>query len=337
FLAFAWLLYSALWSGKKRKFIFLFSNFLFIGLMILGCIFFIIKINEVDQIYIMDHIKTGVVNGFFNIATFSIFFSIIICLMRILKGKYQDRHTRELLFITLFSVLYTWAALCISRDHLHLVLGMPPAYILLAFMFYSASQKVRHVLIGRGKDDPRAARFSNQAICILPLIVISYFGFFTSLKDEGFRSVSPPLVNMHSGLDVERGRGIIVTKEDKDMIENIVGYIDANTRETERIFDTYKSLLFYFLSDRMPPSFYYILHHDLFRSDKQEHVIKDIKRHDVNLMTTERDRWDNSGYYTDEDKNPLTFKIWRYIVNNYEIKKDFGRFYILGKKKDVRH
>ncbi len=332
-LAFAWLLYGALWSEKKRKNIFLFSSFLFIGLMILGCIFFIIRINEVDEIYIMDHIKTGVINGFFNIATFSMFFSVIICLMRRLKGKYQDRHTRQLLFITLFSILYTWAALCISRDHLHLILGMPPAYILMAFMFYSANQKVRHVLIRKGKDDPRAARFSNQAICILPLIFISYFGFFTSLKNEGFRSISPPLVNMHSGLDVKRGKGIIVTKENKDMIENIVGYIDANTKETERIFDTYRSLLFYFLSDRMTPSFYYYLHPGIFRSDKQEYVIDDIRKHNINLVITEKRSWDDLGWYMDKDNNPLTYKIWRYVADNYRKEKHFGKYYILKRKR----
>ena len=331
FLLFAWLLHGYFWSRKKK--VFLFLVFCFMGALIAGGALFIFKINELDGIYILDHIKMGAVNGFFNIAALSMLVSIGIVLKAVLRKEYSEPQKKALLFIALFSLFYSWASLCISRDFLHLILGMPPLYVLISFMVFKGTGKLRSLLIKRGKHDLEADRFSKLTLCVSPLLFFIYFGFLTALKNEGFRSVAPPITNMHSRLEIKHGNGIMVTERDKRMIENIVTYINDNTDKDERIFDTYKSLLFYFLSGRMHPSFYYVLHYDLFRPDRQEDVIRDIARHDINLVITEKDKWDNRGYYIDSGNNPLTYRIWQYIVNNYGQEKHFDKYYILAKDK----
>lgn len=322
FLLLAWLLYNCFWGGQARKKIFLSVFIFFTGVLLVMMILFIMEINDVDNIYILDHIKMGAVNGFFNLAMLAVLIGIF----------FMFKKDKKFMFITLFAIFYIWASLCISRDHLHLVLGMPPSYILLAFMFYAVTQRARNFLIRKNKDSALAGRYANFSFCVFPLIFISWFGFFTTLKNEGFRSISPPIVNMHSELNIPRAKGIIVTKEDKDTIEGITGYIRSNTKEGERIFDTYKSSLFYFLSDRVHPSFYYILHSDLFRPDKQGYVINDIIRYNIKLAITGRDMWDNLEKYTDEKRNPLTFKVLGYMRDNFKVEKQFGRYYILIRK-----
>ena len=175
-------------------------------------------------------------------------------------------------------------------------------------------------------------RYVNFVVCIFPLIFISYFGFFTALKNEGFRSIAQPIINMRSELKLPRANGIMATKEDKDTIEGITRYIEANTSRGERIFDTYKSSLFYFLSDKVHPSFYYILHPDLFRPDKQDDVINDIIRYNIKLAITQKNVWDNPDQYVNETHNPLTFKILRYMRDNFKAEKQFGNYYILIRK-----
>lgn len=329
FFAFAYFLYNSFWGNQTKKRIFSFLNIIFICSLLTFGALFIIKINEVDQIYLLDRIKLGAVNGFFNLSVLAMSLGVFFSLKEAIRKRGLEEKDKMILFVALFSVLYTWSALCISRDHLHLVLGMPPAYVLIGLMFYEAKWKLERSLVRRGKNSLRANRFANITVSLFPLMFLSYFGFFTSLKNEGFRSVSEPLVNMKSRLNVERGKGIIVTEKDKLMVEDIVGYVEKNTKKQERLLGLHKSLLFNFLSDRMQSSPYYYLHPDLFRSDWQEDIIQATAQHKVDLVTIEKYMWDNKAYYEDESNNPLTFRIWRYIVNSYEIGSDFGRYYIL--------
>jgi hypothetical protein len=283
----------------------------------------------------MDRIKMGFVNGFFNLAVLSMLCGIIAVFIQITKRRYKGGADRAFLIITLFSVLYTWASLCISRDHLHLVLGMPPSYILLSYMIWNGAEKMSSILIRKGRNNSVARKFSTLIFCIIPLIFICYFGFLTALKNEGFRSVSPALVNMDMKLDSERARGIIVTEKDMKMIDGIVSYINEHTDSGERIFDTSKRHMFYFLSDRVHASFYYILHPDAFRPDKQGDVLEDIKRRKVNLIIADADKWDNAVYYMDKGNNPLSFEILGYIISNYAVSKKFDRYYILERRAEL--
>lgn len=332
FFLFAWLFYNYLWGNARWKRVFLFLTIALIGSIVTLMAILIIKINNVDNIYILDHVKMGAVNGFFNLAMLAVLFSIFLIIKKIFQKKYKSEWDKSFLFITLFSIFYIWASLCISRDHLHLVLGMAPAYILLSFMFQRGVQRLQESLIRINRDIMALKRYVNFVVCIFPLVFISYFGFFTTLKNEGFRSIFPPIVNMRSELKLPRANGIMVIKEDKDTIEGIIGYIDANTSQGERIFDTYKSSLFYFLSGKVHPSFYYILHPDLFRPDKQDDVIKDIIRYNIKVAITQENVWDDPDRYVNETHNPLTFKILRHMRDNFKIDKQFGSYYILTKK-----
>ncbi len=329
FFLFAWLLYNYFWGGARWKKAFLFLSLSLISSIIVLMAIFVIQINNVDSIYILDRIKMGAVNGFFNLAMLSVIFSIFFIAKKIFQKRYNSEWDSGFLLIALFSIFYIWASLCISRDHLHLVLGMPPAYALLSFMCYEGVQRLQEYLVRRNKDVMAAKRYANFVVCAFPLVFISYFGFFTALKNEGFRSISRPIVNMRSELKLPRARGIMVTKEDKDMIEGIDNFIESHSLKDERIFDTCKSSLFYFLSDRVHPSFYYILHTDLFRPDKQDDVINDIIRYNIKLAITQKNVWDGLDRHVNETYNPLTFKILRYMRDNFKKEGQFGSYYIL--------
>ncbi|MDP2921138.1 MAG: hypothetical protein Q8O12_02035 [Candidatus Omnitrophota bacterium] len=332
FFLLAWLFYNYYWGNARRKKVFLFLSLSIISAIIALMAIFVIQVNNVDNIYLLDRVKMGAVNGFFNLAMLAVVFSIFVIARKLFQERYIAKEDKGFIFITLFSIFYIWASLCISRDHLHLVLGMPPAYMLLSFVCYEAVQRLKQRLVRKNKDALSAARYASLTVCVFPLVFVSYFGFFTAFKNEGFRSIFPPIVNMRSELKLPRASGILVTEKDKETIEGIVRYIESNTSPGEKIFDTYKSSLFYFLSDRAHASFYYILHTDLFRPDKQDDVIKDIVRYNIKLAITGKGLWDSLDKYTDDKANPLTFKILRYMRDNFKISAMFGEYYILKKQ-----
>lgn len=313
YMAIAFAYHRYLSSKDTQKKIWLFLGAFLSAAFIVPCVLLIVKVNDVDKIYFLDRFKTGALNGFFNIGMLGVLFGFVYSIGKLIKEKIMDVNSKKILFVSIFAIFYIWTGLCISRDHLHLVLAMPPAYILIAFML----SKIK---------------FNNLICCVFPVVFMVYFGFFAGLKNEGFRSISVPIINMNTTVNIKNAKGIVVTQEKKKMLEDIVNYIDANTKESERIFDTNKSLLFYFLSDRRHPSFYYLLHSDFFRQEKQDVVINDIERYNVSVVITQKDKWDNIGYYKAPDTNPLTYKIWSYIEADYYVKKGFGEYYVLLKK-----
>jgi hypothetical protein len=116
------------------------------------------------------------------------------------------------------------------------------------------------------------------------------------------------------------------------MINSILEYIVKETRKDEKIFDTFKSTLFYFLSDRERASFHLVMTWDVMRPDEQKDIIESLKREKVRLVITEKSRWDNIKDYCDRDFNPLTYQVWDYLGRDFDIVRDFGKYYILIKK-----
>lgn len=321
YLLFCYSLYAYIWKGKRLLYGLLVTIIL-ISMAVISFLF-IKEMDNLDSIYILDHLKTGFINGFFNLCMASVIFGGYIFLIK------KDF---KILFITLWALFYIWSSLCISRDHLHLVLGMVPAYILIPLLSENISDKVFLFLNKGRKKTPLARIYSRFTAIYLPFLFICFIGFFSALKNEGLRSVFLPVTQMDSILDIKNAKGIIVSKQDNDMIRGIVEYISQNTAKGEKIFDTHKNTLFYFLSDRDRPSFHLVMASDVMRPNEQEEIIENLDRYNIRLVITESSQWDSFERYANLDFNPLSYKIWRYTKANFDIAKDFSKYYILKRR-----
>lgn len=331
YLVFCYFLYASIWEKRKMACAIL-AGLIFISF---AAIFFLFMkdIESIDSIYALDHLKAGFINGFFNLCMASVIFGGFIFLKQYLQKKVLGYKNLALLFVTLWALFYIWFSLCISRDHLHMVLGMAPAYALIPFLLEGISDKLFYLIKNKAQDDRMAMQYTRLVMVFLPFLCICFIGYFSALKNEGLRSIFPPVTKMDSMLDINNARGIIVSRHDKDIIKGLVGYISENTSKDEKIFDVFKDTLFYFLSGRNRSSYHLVMTSDVMRPDEQEGIINSLKKDNVGLIIAQKDQWDNAGWYMNPEFNPLTSKIWGYVVNNYEKKKDFGKYYILTKSR----
>lgn len=283
-------------------------GFLMTGLLSLVVISMLIERALPVSNYILDHVKTGAIRGFYNFLVLSCVASIILSLRE-----------RKVVFLSVFALLYIWAGLFISRDMLHHIFTLPPTYILAGYIFYRAGLYV----------EKKDTWFHYYAVT-LPLIYFLSVGFSANMNNEVFRDAEGPLYKMTSPLNIERAKFILADPLLAKDVTDTVNFIDKETAKSERIFYTYwPDGEIYFLADRLPASFFHFIHVDTVKPDDQASIINDIARNRARLVFMPKWRYDDRIALSEKANNNNTYDIEKYVSNNYRLKGTFGRFAVL--------
>jgi len=313
--------YALVRASFRKKYVLFFAT---ISTIVLGTAFFYGFATKNAVLYANDHIKEGIINGFFNLPAFCIIMILFLLLSKAIKKVATSQRDLYLRFAVIFSIFYIWFGLIKSRDLLHLIPTMPIAYLffgyLLAFAYNAYKAKLGQSMM------------LKTYYFIVPVIFFCLFGLYTNMNNETFKFSSTPLTEMNYSPAIERAKHLIVEKKKGKDMEELVKYIDSHTRPNEKIFLFHIDSSFYILADRSPATFHTFFIPDAFRSEDQERVIRELDGNKVRLVVCKKriyDRWEAVG---DAKKDWPTARIEKFLRTNFYVKKIMGLNYILMRK-----
>ena len=306
---------------RKKKTAFPFN--ILMGIFLLLVIFTVVFERTLPHFNrFLDYVKTGAIRGFFDFLVFSCIISIVLSVMAIRKKRREGCKTEmAVFFLSIFALLYIWAGLFISRDMLHHIYSLPPAFILAGYIFYRLGSRL--------SDKADRGIYSNYAI-VFPVIFILVLGFVTNLNNEVFRDSEMPLYKLQSTVKLERAKFILTDAEYAKDITGLVNFLDAETAEKEKIFYTYfPDSEIFFLADRMPASFFHFIYSDTVRAGDEVRIINDIVRDRTRMIFLPAYQFVAIEKLPGPSGNGNVYDLERYIKANYALKKSFGRFIVL--------
>lgn len=270
--------------------------------------------------YFLDHIKTGAIRGFYNFLVIGCLYSLVISVTGMVKGDEKKTEGEiKVAFLSTFALSYIWAGLFISRDMLHHIFSLPPTYILAGYLFYKIDLSMTGIY----------SHLRSYAVT-LPIIYFMAIGCAVNLNNEVFRDAEGPLYGMRFPVKVERAKYILADRESARDITELVLFIDKDTAKDEKIFYSYwPDGEIYFLADRLPASFYHFLHVDTVKPGDQPSIISDIDANRTRLVFVPKWRYDDRAALSSSAHNTNTYKIEKYIYDNYKVKRSFDRFAVL--------
>jgi len=233
--------------------------------------------------------------------------AISICVFRILKSR--DLKTRQesliLLFLSILSFILMLRMLFFARPGHYGFYILIPGAILYHIFFLK-------IIPDYFKKGIRRNIFKLGFLFVLVIFIMGYFNVSrTCYKNKT--------------LKVATARGTIYAFDNdrENKCKQLIEYLVQNTDENKTLAVFPEGLTINFLAKRKNPLYYYTyLPLDLARSEIVEKLIKDMESEKVDYVVINQRRTDEYGY-------PVFGKdyaqaVWKYIVNNYELSKQFG-------------
>lgn len=271
--------------------------------------------------YIDDHMREGIVNGFFNLPALAIIMAFLFLTRKAIKGQLEKNDFR-LGCIAIFSLLYIWFGIILSRDLIHLIPTMPAAYPLYAF--FSKRLYDRYNLKMGGDKRPLTGY-----LFVLPLAFFCLYGFVMNMNNETFRSSSGKIFDMKYHMKANRAKFLVVDSYKGLTIEKLVEYIGSNTEPRDKIFLFWVDSTPYILADRMPAAFNTLFIPDAFRLRDQRRVIDDIISNDPKFIICD---YEPSLTAKSFQRGEATKEIEEFIHRNYAVREKIGPYYVLTRQ-----
>jgi hypothetical protein len=131
-----------------------------------------------------------------------------------------------------------------------------------------------------------------------------------------------------SDLDIPRARNIAIPSQRAQEVRDAVKYVQDNTTPDEPIYVFPYLPIYYFLADRESPTKYEPIYSIL--KETREDVVKQLEDAGVKFVIY-MDGWSLS----DISANVAFPEIWEYLMNAYEVEKEFGDTKILRRKQEA--
>ncbi|MBI4974678.1 MAG: hypothetical protein HZC19_02580 [Candidatus Omnitrophica bacterium] len=265
-------------------------------------------------IYVVDHIKEGLLNGFFNLPALFILLAAYFSVRKAFKMNTLDKTDLCLVCMVIFSFFYIWFGLIIARDMIHLIPTMAISY---GFFGYFLN-RLRKVI--------------TAYYFIFPVFFFCLFGLIMNINNETFRSSSSRLTGMNYRMKSDRAKFLVVERSKGSYLDEMTDYIISNTRPEERIFAFHIDSSIYILADKMPGTFNTFFLADAFRREEQKRVIEDLVKNNVKLIACDKRTYDSWYDKQNFDREGLTSAITGFLHDNFEEVETFGPYNILVKK-----
>lgn len=265
-------------------------------------------------IYINEHIKVGLLNGFFNLPALCIILAAFFSVRKVFKRVQLNGTDLCAVYLAIFSFFYIWFGLIVARDMIHLIPTMAISYGFFGYFLSRLSKVIRvnHFLF--------------------PVIFFLGFGLALNINNETFKSSSSGLTEMNYRMKSDRAKFLIVERSKGSDLDALSGYIISHTRPEEKIFAFHIDSSVYILADRMPATFNTFFLADAFKRQDQKRVIEDLIKNDVRLVACGKrtyDSWYDKGHF---DRMGLTSAITDFLHSDFEEAKTIGPYNILVKR-----
>ncbi len=152
------------------------------------------------------------------------------------------------LVITGFFALGIYMEVYPRADYYHLVRVLPAVFLLLLVLL----TRVTAWLESRFQNRLPAPRRAALLCAAVPLALLSIIGFRESWQPE---FDSPFRMRENTELQIERARGMLVTRRQAEMVEDLARLIEANSAADDYIFSfSQRGTAFHFLTNRRNPT-----------------------------------------------------------------------------------
>jgi hypothetical protein len=173
------------------------------------------------------------------------------------RDRAIGREGRRLLAIALFGA-FTFLQAWPRSDFTHIMFGMQPGFILLAYLSFCVWRGGRLVVrqlrrrLPSGSGVPTALSWTLTLVegLLLAIALAPEAGFVWN----GYKRTDLEYLNYETPLQSGRARGILAHPEEAKRIDQVTAYIRARTGEREPIFVVPWAAGFYFLADRPNPT-----------------------------------------------------------------------------------
>lgn len=223
-----------------------------------------------------------------------------------LYREYNKRYSHVFL-ILVFGIL-SFKTVMVRSDIEHLLFCIIPAVILGCFLLNEFYVRLSN------NSMPPVERNSNKKLILFKAFVIVTF-LLLSCYGQIIRYISISCfknINNYEKLSLEYAQGILVHKNEKDDITNVVSYVKSNTNSSDKIFIVPYGAMIYFLADRDNPTRYdqflpYNTYYD------QIQVIQALEKTKPKLII----------YVHSGDIDGKPFESYAPLINNYIKQKCF--------------
>lgn len=282
---------------------------------------------------LLDYIKTGVMRGFYIYLALSCVIAIIIIFLKIIRRPHIYPAKKSLLAVSIFAILYTWAGLFISTDMHHHIMSYPPTFIVGVYILYQAKAYIL-LRLRRAKsydaNRPYCIRCAALFAFVMPLLFILALGFVTNLNNGAYEGEAP-IYTMRYPVGLDRAKYIYVNKEDSDRIAKTVNFLVNKTDAGEKIFlPDFGSGNIFFLSNRLPASYFHFVHIDTVHPSDQQQIIDELRNNKVRYIFLEEKQFEDI-YRDNLYKRPYILEVEKYMHDNYALIFKCGRYIIIGK------
>ena len=164
------------------------------------------------------------------------------------KKKSEWWSSVGMLVITGFFALGIYMEVYPRADYYHLVRVLPAVFLLLLILL----ARVTKWLESRFENRLPAPRRAALVCAAVPLALLSIIGFRESWQPE---FASTFRMRENTELQIERARGMLVTRRQAEMVEDLARLIEANSTEDDYIFSfSQRGTAFHFLAGRRNPT-----------------------------------------------------------------------------------
>ena len=217
--------------------------------------------------------------------------------------KYSKRDSHVFL-ILVFGIL-SFKTATVRSDIPHLMFCVIPAVILGCFLLNEIYIRLSN------NSMPQVERKSNKKLILFKVIVIVIFLILAFYGQIGHISCLKN-TNNYEKLSLEHAQNILVHKNEKEEIANVVSYVKSNTNSSDKIFIVPYGAMIYFLADRDNPTRYdQFLPYNTYQDQIQ--VIQALEKTKPKLII----------YVHGWDVDGKTFESYAPLIDNYIKQKCF--------------
>lgn len=229
--------------------------------------------------------------------------------------EYNKRNSYVFL-ILVFGILCFKTAM-VRSDISHLMFCVTPAIILGCFLLNKFYTRLSNNLPFEKKTKRLIVFRCSVIVIFLILLFYGQICHVLMLKN----------INNYERLGLERAQNILVHKDEKEDIVNVVSYIKNNTNSSDKIFVVPYEAMFYFLADRDTPTKYDVFLPGYTNQCDQIQVVQQLERTKPKFIIY--------GHGWDVDGKPFetyASMLHNYIKQKWYVEKRYGIYEIYSKK-----
>lgn len=275
---------------------------------------------ELTKLISFDALK-----AFLKGITFKWYLPVLVYIVGIVKLTYLAINRKfengdwKLVLLLIASIIFFRTALGRS-DFVHLLYALPLFWLFsLALFERQITSTIKQ--LRRKEEIPKSSL--NFALKLVVIVILIYaFGWYlfsaynpSKEAEKKLRVVTSHRVIPTDYVTIKRGGKTLISKEQANSIERIVGYIQTHTEPDEYIFDFTNQGIYYFLADRPnATSFYQIAY--AATEEMQKEVVADLEKKKPKYVLARPDEQAPSGFAGGNTDEQVI--IGEYINANYQ-------------------